>query len=208
VASKVCSVEGCTRKHKGRGWCNAHYQRWNLKGDPLAPMGRACPGELTRFIRDVAVPFAGDACLPWPFSMASGGRGVIRVDGKQRPVARVVCQLAHGDPPTPEHVSAHSCGKGHLGCVNPRHLRWATNQENRDDMVLHGTRVRGEQHGSSKLTESEVRSIRDKLAQGGRRGSIAVEYSVTWHAVADIATGKTWGWLAQQARNERNRSTK
>lgn len=33
---KTCQVEDCARAHKGHGWCNAHYQRWKLHGDPLA----------------------------------------------------------------------------------------------------------------------------------------------------------------------------
>lgn len=31
---RVCSVEGCERRHKCRGFCNGHYQRWTAHGDP------------------------------------------------------------------------------------------------------------------------------------------------------------------------------
>lgn len=33
----ICSIEGCTTKLLSRGWCGAHYNRWRLYGDPLAP---------------------------------------------------------------------------------------------------------------------------------------------------------------------------
>lgn len=33
---RVCSIDGCEKKHYGRGWCSAHYQRWMRHGDPLA----------------------------------------------------------------------------------------------------------------------------------------------------------------------------
>lgn len=32
----VCSVEGCDRPRKSRGWCNTHYERWRTNGDVQA----------------------------------------------------------------------------------------------------------------------------------------------------------------------------
>jgi hypothetical protein len=37
---KICSIEGCTRVVKARGWCQAHYLSWNRYGDPLAAKPR------------------------------------------------------------------------------------------------------------------------------------------------------------------------
>lgn len=31
----ICSVEGCERPARCRGWCTKHYQRWAAHGDPL-----------------------------------------------------------------------------------------------------------------------------------------------------------------------------
>lgn len=31
----VCSIEGCSKKARKRGWCPMHYQRFRLHGDPL-----------------------------------------------------------------------------------------------------------------------------------------------------------------------------
>lgn len=50
-----------------------------------------------------------------------------------------MCELVHGAPPTPDHEAAHSCGKGHEGCIHPKHLSWATHSENQLDRREHGT---------------------------------------------------------------------
>lgn len=31
----ICSIEGCERASRARGWCNAHWKRWQRHGDPL-----------------------------------------------------------------------------------------------------------------------------------------------------------------------------
>src|SRR5690606_9617480 len=36
MAARLCSIEGCNRPHRTRGWCDAHYTRWRKHGDPLA----------------------------------------------------------------------------------------------------------------------------------------------------------------------------
>ena len=36
--TRICDFDGCDRPHKSRGWCNTHYQRWRLHGDPSINM--------------------------------------------------------------------------------------------------------------------------------------------------------------------------
>jgi hypothetical protein len=56
----------------------------------------------------------------------------VTLPGQPREAAhRAMCRLIHGNPPTPKHQAAHSCGNGRRGCVHPGHLRWATDAENR-----------------------------------------------------------------------------
>lgn len=37
VRPKMCSVVGCDRPHKARGFCGFHHQRWSKTGDPGGP---------------------------------------------------------------------------------------------------------------------------------------------------------------------------
>ncbi|TBY60162.1 hypothetical protein E0H46_31835 [Rhizobium leguminosarum bv. viciae] len=118
----------------------------------------------------------------------------MKVNGKTVRAHRYICKLAHGTPPTAEHHSAHSCGKGHEGCVSPNHLSWKTRTENEADKLEHGTRSRGERNGNANLTESDVREI---IAIKGTvpQRKIAAMFGVTRGAINSIYTGKSWAWL-------------
>lgn len=34
MAERICSVEGCDRPRRARGWCYLHWERWKRRGDP------------------------------------------------------------------------------------------------------------------------------------------------------------------------------
>ena len=36
MSGKTCSINGCERPAKGRGWCHTHWRRWRRHGDPEA----------------------------------------------------------------------------------------------------------------------------------------------------------------------------
>lgn len=100
-------------------------------------------------------------CLRWPFSYdRAHGRGRLGYLGKIWWAHRLMCLLAHGEPPTPKHQATHSCGNGHMGCVNPRHLEWKTNSENQLERTAHGSPV-GQRFGNrTPLTPAQVQEIR------------------------------------------------
>lgn len=85
------------------------------------------------------VAYSKDDCLKWPYSTDSRvGRGRVGYKNKLCWAHRVMCELSHGTAPEGKPQAAHNCGNGHLGCVNPRHLEWKSNQENCQDKILHG----------------------------------------------------------------------
>lgn len=194
---KACSVDGCNgnahyRVQGRKGFCNSHYKRWWRHGDPLA--GKTQNGDPLRFIHEKVTPYDGDDCLIWPFAILDDGRGVLRVDGRNIIASRYVCMISHGEPPTPKHEAAHSCGKGHEGCVTKKHLSWKTRKENKDDELTHGTRNRGERQGNSKLSRSQVMEIREAKGKEGPT-SLAKRFGISTGQIWRIQTGQHWHWL-------------
>lgn len=133
-----------------------------------------------------------DACLIWPFGKTSAGYGVIYNGGKQILAHRFMCTLAHGAPPPGKTDCAHNCGNGSRGCVNPRHLRWATRSENMADCALHGTRLDGDKNPQAKLTNVQVAAIRNSREKGR---FLAQKYGVSPSLIAMIKNGRVWRHL-------------
>lgn len=184
----TCKIDGCEKKLFARGWCGAHYMRWRAHGDPLA--GRTPNGNLRRFIFEVVLPYEGNDCILWPFGRTPKGYGQFE-DGYAH---RFICCQAHGEPPTPEHETAHSCGKGTSGCVTKGHVRWATHAENEADKIAHGTLAWGEKQGSAKLTTAEVLTIRS-LAGTLKQREIGALFGVSQTAAGNIILRKRWALL-------------
>lgn len=153
---------------------------------------RKRPYGQTRQWLEAHVAYEGDDCLIWPFSRTSYGYAQLSVNNRPAGGHRLMCRLAHGDPPQPKMHACHSCGNGHLGCVNPRHLRWGTRKENQRDMVEHGRSNRGK---NTPLTEADVLAICAAVDSGESQRSIGTRYNIGQQTVSSIVRGKNWGWL-------------
>lgn len=216
---RICTTEGCGRKHYARGYCAKHYRYWQARGltgnkctidgcDDGRFSNGYCKMHYDRFLRHgdpnvCLTPMAprglpkkwlldhishdGDDCLAWPFARFPDGRAHM---GAGKP-SRIMCELAHGKPPTRRHEAAHSCGKGHEACVNPKHLYWATPIENSADKERHGTLLRGEQLPQSKLKTADVLAIRALKGQKFQR-EIAKQFGVSPTQINKILKGKAW----------------
>lgn len=183
-----CKVDGCSEKPYGRELCRNHWRRWREHGDPLA--GSTSKGEHMRFI-EAHVHHEGGECLIWPFPPAADGRGHTTFRGGTTLSSRVMCILAHGEPPEVDSQAAHSCGNAYGGCIHPGHLRWASPKANCEDKLAHGTKLVGEQVPSAKLTEAQVLSVR-RLGGTMSAPEIAPLYGVSRRTIADILGRRTW----------------
>jgi hypothetical protein len=147
-------------------------------------------GRGIEFLR-LLVGHTGTACVTWPFSTDGRGYGILGYNGDHYKAHRLMCELTHGPAPTPTHQAAHSCGHGHLRCVNPRHLSWKTPVENMADAIEHGT-VRldsGRKH--RKLTVEQVREI---IALRGKESqqSLGERFGISWRQIGKIQRGVSW----------------
>jgi hypothetical protein len=167
-----------------------HWNRWSRHGSPEYTLP---PAQRIQFLH-AALGSETDECLLWPFSMASG-RPRIKINRHWHIASRYICEHAHGVAPSAKHEAAHSCGNGHLGCMNPRHIRWATKIENENDKIAHGTHNRGQRHGIAKLTEQAVLEIKRGLQSGESERSLASIFSVSRGAINSIREGRSWAWL-------------
>lgn len=141
-------------------------------------------GKTARFLWEHA---AGDTddCVIWPFNRLPNGYGTLTYLGRNWYAHRFMCVLAHGEAPSVDHQATHTCGKGHDGCINPRHLEWKTNGENQLDRREHGTKNNATWGKKGKLTPQqrlEILSLKGKKTQR----EIATMYGVTFQNVSHI----------------------
>src|SRR6188508_309245 len=154
-------------------------------------MARTPKGMMEAWVRS-HVNYEGDGdCLPYPYHRD--------IDGYPTPLYikkvairpnRLMCELKNGPAPSPIHLVAHSCGKGHLGCINPNHMSWKTPKENSADMVLHGTSPVGEKNGTAKLSDEDARHIKTLLKQKIPQRELAAMFGVSQAVVNYINVGR------------------
>ena len=143
-------------------------------------------GRSYRWLRE-HISYAGDDCLIWPFSRCNGYAHLGHL-GKMHYGHRMMCEMVHGPAPSSRHEASHSCGRGHLGCVNPRHLSWKTKSQNQRDRARHGTTSVGWKGKITPQQANEIRKLRGKLLQR----EIAERFGISRANVSLIHCNKLW----------------
>jgi hypothetical protein len=103
--------------------------------------------------------------------------------------------LHHGVIPEGLHV-LHKCDVP--TCVNPEHLFLGTNDDNLRDKLAKGRAscLKGEANGRAKLSEQDVRVIRERYASGESQQRIADDYGVDQTAVGFIVRRVHWSHVS------------
>lgn len=146
------------------------------------------PGEARNWLL-AHVSHQGDECLIWPFGRRWNGYGQFGHEGKITFPHRVMCLWAHGNPPDPKCVAAHTCNNGHGGCVNPRHLAWKTPSENLLDRRAAGTLTRKRWNNRGLLTAAEVAQIRALKGVKNQR-EIAAMFNISYQHVSVVQNNR------------------
>lgn len=147
-----CKYEGCGRAARKIGYCATHYKRHRLGLDMAAPIRDMSGNHAAQFWAKVQ---KSEECWEWSAFRDRKGYG----RHGSRVAHRVAYELTHG--PIPEGLLVdHTCWN--RACVNPDHLRLATDRGNAQNRA-------GARRGST----SGVRGVYwDKREKGWRAAAV------------------------------------
>lgn len=176
-----CLFTDCPNPVEAKGWCSLHYQRVRAHGDPSITL----PTPEQRFWTCVQKT---SYCWLWLGSKTKKGYGQLSVNRKSVIAHRFSFYLAHGYMPA---LVRHFVCDNRI-CVNPAHLKEGTHQDNSNDCVSRDRQAKGENTGRAKLTNSNVRKIKELLAQGVIHKTIAQKFGVQTVTITAINTNRNW----------------
>lgn len=173
----------------------------------------------TRFWANVDKTSSENGCWLWVGRVKGGGYGSFFTQGRYLLAHRVSFVMSGGAFERGKLVLHGPCGNRR--CVNPAHLSSGTHQDNSNDMRRDGTVYcgerhhakipgtmargerngaythperlpRGERHGMSKLTATQVTEIRDRAANGETGASLGLRFGVSKVLACMIIRNKIW----------------
>ena len=133
-----------------------------------------------------------DGCWRWVgTTQKKTGYGVFRWKGTVHYCHRFSAELAGMD--IEGEIVLHECDNP--CCVNPDHLKIGTHGDNVADKVSKNRQQKGEDVPQSKLTEEQVRKVKQRLKNGDKQKKIALDLGVDPSLISKIKHGQAWGWL-------------
>lgn len=189
IYDPICSVPGCGKPHKAKGYCNTHHCRLFFYGRlDEGERPRGTPEE--RFWPKVQ---KAEGCWEWIGSKRPNGYGRFQAGARgssQLSAHRFSYELHKGRIPDGLLVM-HTCDN--RSCVNPDHLKLGTPLDNMQDMHAKGRakpgRPCGNRNANAKLTPEAVRYIR---SSGKMVSELARELGMGKTAVRNVVRGRTW----------------
>ena len=203
-SNSICFIDDCTRPANGSwGMCRAHYARLLRYGTPFSG-GRFArlPGmtidEIIAMHTDLA-RYDGAGCLIPNCTLSAQGYAVISLNKRRYTLSRLILSKKLGRQLSKAEVTRHTCDN--RACINAEHLIPGSHADNTRDMDSRGRRrivpMIGEAHPMAKLSETGVKTIRERYAAGNVTMKIlGDEFGVSFHTVSDIIRRRSWRHLS------------
>lgn len=148
------------------------------------------------FWSKVAITEDHRECWPWIGAKKPKGYGNVRINKKYLLTHRIAFQLANGPIPS-GLIVCHICDNP--SCCNPAHLMLGTVKSNYLDMLIKKrdrpmkNRAFGIRNSNSKLTDSDVLSIRSSYKQGClNQYELAKKFNVSQTTIGCVVRRETW----------------
>lgn len=168
-----------------------HHKDGDMPNEPI----NLTPQDIARFESKFVKT---DGCWNWMGARCRDGYGNFRLGNRTVGAQRITYMVYVG--PIPDGLCVlHRCDNP--ACVNPAHLWLGTHTDNMRDSVSKGrfTRAHGERNGNVKLTIEKVLEIRELIARGQTRYSVARKFGASWSNINSIVRGKTWIQVTEPA---------
>lgn len=122
----------------------------------------------------------------WTFIGARDVRGYGRINREyfgESLAHRYAWRIANPGKEMPEAVM-HDCDNP--PCCNPAHLIAGTRLENNQQAWSRGLHPRGESHWRTRLSDDEIREIRERVSLGEKQSDLAREYDCSQSHISKV----------------------
>lgn len=193
-----CSIDECSKPAMVGKLCSMHAKRMRLYGNVSIVFQNTGVGNTPeeRFwsrVNKQGPPHPTDqsqgCCWEWNASL-SKGYGLVVVNRRKVKSHRAAWMYVHGEMPSSDIFLLHSCDN--RKCVNPKHLREGTPQDNIQDMYSRDRASRGSAHPGALINETQARQIKILLRDKVRQCDIVRQLNVQLNVVVGIRRNRTW----------------
>jgi hypothetical protein len=139
---------------------------------------------VSEFWQNVDRSAGDDACHPWT-GYTEDGYGRFQWQGRMVGAHELARTFTTGEVRLPSLDTCHRCDNP--PCCNPRHVRFDSRLGNVRDMHERNRAAR-----PGRLTDAQVRELRERRAAGARQIDLAEAYGLTDGAVSMIVRGLRW----------------